>query len=188
MEAGVSDARRVGDITQHVGAVKVICRKMKARGAMNRWSLDEAIEHGMALGFEWLDRYYDPKRGNVSTFLYRTLPQRLVALYQYEQGRGEKGLRPESVELDVETMIDQTTPLDALLEDEVRGQVVRDAGSMMAAMCEGDRGDLMAAWVRAGRQHGARSLGIPHHRIGGAVADFRAEMGLERTRVYWHGV
>lgn len=184
----MSDHRRTPDITLHKGAVIAVCRKMKRRGAMNRWTLVEAVDHGLAEGFEALDRYYSPDRGNVSTFLYRVLPQRLIQLYLTEQGLGTKGTKPECISLEADGRLDCHTPLDTMLDEEAADRVRRDAHDVMAEMVERSTGRLLAAWVRAGRKNGALSLGVPGHVVGTAVTEYRTDMGLERTSVYWHGV
>lgn len=88
------------DVTLHFGAVVEISRKLYDRGACKRWTLDDIIQCGKCEAHEALQRWYDPERARVSTFLYRVLAQRIFRAYAVEFGlTTKKGdwQRPEHI-------------------------------------------------------------------------------------------
>lgn len=176
--------KRTNDVLLHRGAIVRLVMRLRDRGGLKRWDADESIDHAMALAFELMARYYDPQRGNVTTFLYRVLPARLLRLYLLEHGRGEKDLRPQVFNRQVERVC-HDTPLSRAVDGEQAERIRAEARAVMDDMTN----SAVAAWARCGRRRAAAAVGCSPSMVSNAVNIYRQSRDLPsgKTLPSWTG-
>lgn len=154
------DRRYDPDVTRHISLIESIVTQLLKGNCCPRWSPEELRAHVMAEAHIVLEQYYEPDRGTVATYLCRFMKRRVITLYCAEHGRPRprrdrrydrpRGIAATDMDQDswMARLVDRTTPLEALMQQESRECGRRVISGMMAdSPSDGERAYL---WARLG--------------------------------------